>query len=232
MSHRSRCGLSPDGGTAVTGGGATGLGVTVSIGDTGPGSAAERAPGPGAACPGPVSPPGAVRVFRLPALRRSPGGPRHSAGLGWVLAVSLSVPASAVRSVTDDSKRRGHLRPLAALRGGQWPWEWVLAPRGVWVWQGTAAGVSSSQGCSLPLVKLFHQLCKAACGFGRQSTCWRALRLQQPKMLLHPGRGNQDQALPAFGASWSLQPKLQAEWDAMWASAFLCFVPLCWNSFS
>lgn len=147
----------------------------------------------GAACPGPVSPPGFVGGSLIPRVRLRGGG------VGRVLAISFSVPAPSLcpaiglreeRSPPSPARRRWVSgpgrggRPCLATRSAR------VLPRG----RAGAGGAVYPGETILPALRSLLQLREA-------QLCWRDPRLLQPKMLLHPGRGNQDQPLPAFGAA-------------------------------
>lgn len=229
--------LSPGGGSAVTGRGAGAEGgsrrcsacprAAAAPGGAGPGLRSGALTGParsplGAACLGPVSPPGRCEAPRAPrpALApRRPGG--EGGGVGPVFAVSFSAPAPALCSVPGDSSRSGQLRPLPALRRGGSARGGGARPSGAWVWPpglaGCCCGAALWPGLRFTPGETSLPAPRGRLPFWEVKRCWRDPRLLQPKMLLHPGRGNGDQPLPASGASCPLQPRPQAGRGGMWA---------------
>lgn len=206
------------------------LGVPAGSGGTGgrrPG-APQRSP----YRPGPVAARGGVSRSRVApgAVRGSPSPPPCAGpsaarggggGVGPVFAVSFSAPAPALCSVPGDSSRSGQLRPLPALRRGGSGRGGGARPSGAWVWPpglaGCCCGAALWPGLRFTPGETSLPAPRGRLPFWEVKRCWRDPRLLQPKMLLHPGRGNGDQPLPASGASCPLQPRPQAGRGGMWA---------------
>lgn len=125
--------------------------------------------------------------------------PFEGRGCRRVLAVSFSVPAPSLCPVTRLREERSPPSPArrrwvsARGRGGRpglATGSAQVLPRG----RAGAGGAVYPGETILAVLRSRWQLREA-------QLCWRDPRLLQPKMLLHPGRGNQDQPLSVFGAA-------------------------------